>query len=428
LSQNCRLQRVNRYLLSVPAYARKSVEMRDGIAPSISSPSRFVEAAIQCIVSGVSPDPDTRCAVDILAPVSGCAAGCAPGALHRIESPVTSTHPTLDLFFSTHYLPDPSRNHRLDRVLRTEEPLLVSRLSETEPETCSYLCVPLVNPQGGVLGAFTMVSESRELTDAQLPGVMRAALAIASLLQLSGEHERMSQEICAIRDWISILAHELKTPLTPLSMQAGLVRRLTGQLEQPELRLVALNRLLSVAEITDKQVHRIDSLVNSLLEMARIDAGQMSLKEQHTSLKRIAAEVIQQFTRDLGLPRDLIVLEADGEGWGYWDGLKIEQVINNLVSNAIKYGEGKPVQVRLHETTGRILLEVIDRGPGVAPANRERIFRRFERLHPRGGVPGLGLGLYISREIIRRHGGDIRVTSEPGQGSTFVVELPRVSS
>lgn len=174
-------------------------------------------------------------------------------------------------------------------------------------------------------------------------------------------------------------------------------------------------------------MYLIDSLVNSLLEMTRIDTGQMSLQEQHISLRKVVTDVIQQFTRDLNLPRDQIVLEAEGECRGYWDGLKIEQVLNNLISNAVKYGDGKLVQVRLREHDGRITLEVIDRGPGIEARDQERIFRRFERLQPRGGAPGLGLGLYISREIVRRHGGDIRVTSDPGQGATFTVELPRLS-
>lgn len=402
--------------------------MRYGITPPFSSSSCFVDAAIQCIASGAIASGGARCAIDVLCADTDNPVNRESAALRRIMTPYDSESPLLELFLSKHYAPVRSRNPRLDQVLRTGEPLLISRLSETEPEHCSYLCVPLHTPQGGRFGALTVVSEGDELTHCHLPGAMRAALAIASLLELSESHDRMSREISGIRDWISILAHELKTPLTPLCMQTGLVRRIIGQLDQEVARPTALNRLLSVTEITDKQIHRIDSLVNSLLEMARIDAGQLSLKEQYVSLKRIALEVIQQFTRDLGLPKDLIALEAEGECWGYWDNLKLEQVLNNLISNAIKYGDGKPVQVRLRDAHGQVQLEVIDHGHGVAAGNQERIFHRFERLHPRGNVPGLGLGLYLSREIIRRLGGDIQIKSAPGQGSTFTVMLPRVSS
>jgi signal transduction histidine kinase len=109
---------------------------------------------------------------------------------------------------------------------------------------------------------------------------------------------------------------------------------------------------------------------------------------------------------------------------GEWDRHRLEQVFINLLTNALKYGEGKPVEVRLSAKGDKAVLEVEDHGVGIAPEDQRRIFDRFERLEATRHVSGLGLGLYIVREIVRAHGGDITVRSAVGEGSTFVVTLP----
>ncbi len=109
---------------------------------------------------------------------------------------------------------------------------------------------------------------------------------------------------------------------------------------------------------------------------------------------------------------------------GPWDRLRLEQVAGNLLSNAIKYGPGQPVEVRVHRDGRRGILAVADRGIGVAPEEQQRIFDRFERAVTARHFGGLGLGLWIAREIVTRLGGSVRVESQPGQGATFTVELP----
>ena len=113
-------------------------------------------------------------------------------------------------------------------------------------------------------------------------------------------------------------------------------------------------------------------------------------------------------------------------GWcqEYWDHFRIEQIIINLLSNAAKYGERKPVHVSLGRENGRAVLRVVDHGLGIAPEHQKRIFEQFERAVPSRKISGLGLGLFIASQIAEGHGGTIRVESAPGQGSTFTVELP----
>jgi signal transduction histidine kinase len=118
---------------------------------------------------------------------------------------------------------------------------------------------------------------------------------------------------------------------------------------------------------------------------------------------------------------------VEGDGRGRWDRLRLEQVLENLLSNAFKYGAGQPVEVVVGGGEGRALLSVQDGGVGIAAADVERIFGRFERAAPTRNFGGLGLGLYIARQIVEAHGGSIRLESSPGQGTTFTVDLPRAA-
>jgi two-component system OmpR family sensor kinase len=119
-----------------------------------------------------------------------------------------------------------------------------------------------------------------------------------------------------------------------------------------------------------------------------------------------------------------VPLQGDGHIIGQWDRLRLDQVFTNLIGNAVKYGEGKPIDIYMRSDDGAALVSITDRGIGIAPADRERIFDRFERAVPESNYGGLGLGLWISRQIVEALGGAISLESEPGKGSTFTVRLP----
>jgi signal transduction histidine kinase len=118
------------------------------------------------------------------------------------------------------------------------------------------------------------------------------------------------------------------------------------------------------------------------------------------------------------------VLEAEYPVVGCWDRLRLEQVLMNLLSNACKYGRKEPIHVRVEAAPGLARLSVRDEGYGIAPEDQERIFQRFQRADATRHIQGLGLGLWICRQIAEAHGGKLRVESEPGKGSTFILELP----
>jgi signal transduction histidine kinase len=228
------------------------------------------------------------------------------------------------------------------------------------------------------------------------------------------------QEAIEARDeFLSVASHELKTPLTALQLMVeGLLRSgARGALElSPALgeKLVAIGR----------QGRRLSLLVNDLLDVSRIRAGRLDLRLEPVDLAQVARETAERFGPEAAQAGCELRVSGDGPVVGPWDRLRLEQVAGNLLSNAIKYGTGKPVEIGVRRDGPWGLLSVADRGIGVAPEEQQRIFDRFERAVPARHFGGLGLGLWIAREIVTRLGGTVWVESRPGQGATFTVRLP----
>ena len=257
-------------------------------------------------------------------------------------------------------------------------------------------------------------------------GLCGVSTDITQRVEAEKERERLlheAREALRIRDeFLNIASHELNTPLTPLRLQVQLLRR---RLEDPTLatnpKLQGLPRLLDIA---NHSVERLEKLVSELLDVARIGSGKLSLALDDvdlTTLAREAADGLQHALTAAGCTVDLI---ADEPVVGQWDRFRIEQVFVNLLANAIKYGMGKPITVGVRRVGPRAEIWVEDHGIGIPRADQGRIFERFERAVSSRSFGGLGLGLYIARQIVEAHGGTIHVRSEPGEGATFTVELP----
>jgi signal transduction histidine kinase len=176
--------------------------------------------------------------------------------------------------------------------------------------------------------------------------------------------------------------------------------------------------------VLDRQVARLLGLSDTLLDVSRITAGRLELARVDGDLAALAVEVAARFADDAAEQGSAIELDAPAPVRCPHDASRMDQVISNLVSNAVKYGRGAPIRVAVHAEGGCAVLEVEDRGIGIAPEHQDRIFGRFERAVSSRNYAGLGLGLWIARRLVEAHGGTIRVRSEAGKGSTFIVALP----
>ena len=171
---------------------------------------------------------------------------------------------------------------------------------------------------------------------------------------------------------------------------------------------------------------RLKSLVENLLDVSRASAGRLIIERTEVNLSELINRVANTFAAELVAAKCTLELRVDASILGQWDTVRIEQVLVNLLSNAIKFGAGKPVAITATIKDAHAHFEVRDQGIGIAKEDQARIFGRFERAATIKNFAGLGLGLYITSQIIAVHGGNIRVESEAGKGAYFIVDLPLV--
>ena len=231
------------------------------------------------------------------------------------------------------------------------------------------------------------------------------------------------EEAVGARDaLISIASHELRTPLAALQLHLDLMTR--SLRKQPEKESVP-DRMMSKLGTLDRQVERLAKLIDHLLDVSRLTAGRLDLALEEVDLAAVAREVASRFEEVLHRAECQVTVRAPVPIVGSWDRLRLEQIVTNLLSNAGKYGSGKPIEIEVAGNDQKGLLSVRDHGIGIPFADQARIFERFERLLAGREAPGFGLGLWIVRQVVEGMRGEIRVTSEVGHGATFFVELPR---
>jgi signal transduction histidine kinase len=252
---------------------------------------------------------------------------------------------------------------------------------------------------------------------------------VQQLQHTQGELER------AVRmrdDFMSMVSHELRTPLNTLYLEAQL-RQL--HLSRGNLANFSPERLPAMIERDQRQIRNMVRLIDDMLDVTRMRRDALSIQTKPVDLAALSRAVVENLRQQAEAAGSTITLEAPAELRGVWDEFRIEQVLTNLLTNALRYGGGKPVQMVVRRTGqdgdggGMAEVAVRDQGIGIAPEDHARIFEQFERTDDsRKHAAGLGLGLYITRKIVDLHGGRIGVQSAPGEGSRFVVELPLQSA
>ncbi|MCQ2041803.1 His Kinase A (phospho-acceptor) domain-containing protein [Stutzerimonas kunmingensis] len=222
-------------------------------------------------------------------------------------------------------------------------------------------------------------------------------------------------------DFMSIVSHELKTPLNTLILEVQL-RKL--QLSRNNFTAFSEERLRNMVDKDERQIQSLIRLIDDMLDVSRIRTGKLSIRPSRTDLSQLVGNVVENFSAQMEACGCELRLERNEPIAGVWDAFRIEQVLANLLTNAMRYGAGKPVQVSVTSCTEGACIEVRDHGIGISPKSLERIFCQFERAEGSEGSAGLGLGLFIADQIVRAHNGRIQVQSEEGQGSQFRVLLP----
>ena len=240
---------------------------------------------------------------------------------------------------------------------------------------------------------------------------------------LVSANEQLEEAVQTRDMFISVASHELRTPLGAMQLLVELLRREARSAEEGR---VSSESILQRLEGIDRQVGRMSKLVDRLLDVSRLSEGRVSLEMGPVDLVDIVEKVIERQQDESETASISLVHEDAGSVVGRWDPDRIDQVVTNLVSNAVKYGGGSPIEVGVADRGTRAAFWVEDRGEGIPPEHRQRIFERFERGESdRNHSGGLGLGLWIVREIVHAFGGEIDVESEVGEGSTFHVLLPK---
>lgn len=242
-----------------------------------------------------------------------------------------------------------------------------------------------------------------------------------SMVKLRSELESERRTLLARDEFLSIASHELNTPLTPIKLQ---VQILTKMLKTGDLATIEPEKLKSMVNMLDRQIDKMSNLIRDLLDVTRISQGSLVLERKPTDLSILVQGVVELFQEEIRQAKCEIILAISDKVTAYCDAPRIEQVLTNLLTNALKYAPGKPIKISTLLQRDQAVIIVSDQGPGIVADDLEQIFDRYKRINATSNLGGLGLGLYISRQIVETHGGKIRVSSQPGQGCTFSIELP----
>jgi two-component system sensor histidine kinase VicK len=303
--------------------------------------------------------------------------------------------------------------------LRAEEAEVLARLRRGE-KIDHYQTVRR-RKDGRLIDISLTVSPVRN-ADERIVGASKVARDISPWKRAEERlRESEQQAIAAVQardDFLSVAAHELRNPLNAVQLQlVGLYR--AAQADDALSQEWVVDRLSQATE----DVGALVRLVHNLLDVARISAGRIDVEPEDLDFGDVIRAVVRRFGHTLaGRELALEVPAVKGRS----DRLRLEQVITNLVSNAIKFGEGKPIEIALRADDERAYFSVTDHGIGIDPERQSELFARFSRAVSRREYGGFGLGLWIARETVLAMGGEIWLTSAPGEGSTFSVSLPRV--
>jgi signal transduction histidine kinase len=243
----------------------------------------------------------------------------------------------------------------------------------------------------------------------------------ALLKQLQSTQLELEQAVRMRDDFMSIVAHEVRTPLNGLILETQLRKM---HLARDNAAAFTLDKMHAMVDRDERQIKSLIRLIEDMLDVSRIRTGKLSIRPTRFDLAALVRGLLQNFAPQIEAAESSVTLEAEQPVVGRWDEFRIEQVISNLLTNALRYGAKSPIIVKVYSESGQARVEVRDFGIGIGEENQMRIFQQFERVTAKHAVAGLGLGLFISEQIVAAHGGSITVESRIGEGALFRICLP----
>ncbi|TFW22294.1 hybrid sensor histidine kinase/response regulator [Duganella callida] len=275
----------------------------------------------------------------------------------------------------------------------------------------------------GKVQVFVALYEQREAMRRQVEALEAARQQQEATLSELNAAQAQLQRALAMRDeFMSMVSHEMRTPLNTLYLETQLRKM---QLERGNMAAFGPEQLQRMVARDDRQIQSIIRLIDDMLDVSRIRSGKLSLRPGWVELSGLLRRVVHDLTPQATTAGTAISLDAATPVSGWWDEFRIEQIVVNLLTNAMRYGCQNPVHVSLTVAPDWARIDVRDCGPGIAPEHQEKIFEPYERGVGTDAPAGLGLGLYISRQLAEVHEGSLTLQSKPGEGSVFSLTLPR---
>ena len=308
-----------------------------------------------------------------------------------------------------------------------ERALAVGGTLEIEPTphggTTVLACIPTscradTSHESPVLGHHADADERRHGGGAAVIDPQGSALAA-----IRARLQELQQAVGARDEFIATVAHELRNPIAPLTFQ---VRLALNKMEQIAAAggAVSVDWIQSQFRGIERRLHRLLETLDRLLDVSRLSTGRIDLQADEVNLAELVREVLTSLDAELAVARCKLTLSEHGDTTGSWDRLRLEQICRNLLSNAIRFGAGAPIEISVSADRDFVVLRIRDHGIGIAPEQQARLFERFERgIEQRSG--GFGIGLWVVRNVCLAMGGEVSVESELGDGACFTVMLPR---
>ncbi|GAB3412620.1 hybrid sensor histidine kinase/response regulator [Massilia agilis] len=272
------------------------------------------------------------------------------------------------------------------------------------------------------VSVFVALDQQRRETQRQVAALERSRREQEVLLkELHATQQELQRSLRMRDEFMSLVAHELRTPLNTLFLETQM-RSL--QVRKGNLAAFDAEKLSAMVTRDERQIKAMIRLIDDMLDVSRIRSGTLSIRPAQVELMALLERVVSDLSLQAAAAGCTVALTPHAPVAGCWDEFRIEQVIVNLLTNALRYGGSRPVEVSVQDGPGQVRIDVRDQGRGIAPEDVQRIFEPYERGARNGEPKGLGLGLYISRQLAQSHGGELSVQSKPGEGSVFSLTLP----